>query len=105
MSICKEMEWKHIITLKNGSVPATQDCLKDDPVTCRNSFILHPTCLVKDTTITQDFYWLEDLLHKTNTLHYLQCKETISNEKTNKTAITNFVRITNLPTNKSTVKN
>lgn len=104
MSICKEMEWKYIVTLKDGSLPALQDCLKDDPPTYRNSFIHHPACLVKDTTITQEFYWVEDLLHKTHSLHYLQCKETISNEKTNKTATTNFVRITNLPTNKSTVK-
>lgn len=104
MSICEKMEWKYIITLKDGSLPVLQDCIKDDPPTHRNSFIHHPVCLVKDTTIAQEFYWVEDLLHKKHTLHYLQCKETISNEKTNKTATTNFVRITNLPTNKSTVK-
>lgn len=104
MSICEKMEWKYIIALKDGSLPALQDCLKDDPPTHRNSFIHHPECLVKDTTIVQEFYWVEDLLHKKHTLHYLQCKETISNEKTNKSATTNFVRITNLPTNKSTVK-
>jgi len=99
------MEWKYIITLKDGSLPALQDCLKDYPPTYRNSFIYHPECPVKDTTITQDFYWVEDLLHKTRTVHYLQCKETISNENKDKTATTNFVRIANLPTNKSTLKN
>jgi hypothetical protein len=104
MSICKKMEWKYIITLKQGSLPALQDCLKDDPPTHRNSFIHHPVSIIKNTTIAQEFYWVEDLLHKKHSLHYLQCKETISNDKTNKTVTTNFVRITNLPTNKSTVK-
>lgn len=105
MSICENNEWKYIVTLKEGSLPALQDCLKDDPPTQRNSFVHQPESSVKNTTITQEFYWVEDLLHKKHTLHYLQCKETISNEKTNKTVTTNFVRITNLITDKSTVKN
>jgi hypothetical protein len=98
------MEWKYIITLKEGYLPALQDCLKDDPPTHRNNFVHHPACVVKNATVAQEFYWVEDLLHKKHTLHYLQCKETISNEKTNKSATQNFVRLTNLPTNKSTVK-
>lgn len=105
MGICENNEWKYIITLQEGSLPALQDCLKDDPPTHRNSFVHHPACTAKNTTIIQEFYWVEDLLHKGHTLHYLQCKETLSNEKTNKAVTTNFVRITNLATNKSTVKN
>lgn len=105
MGICEKMEWKYLITLKEGNLPALQDCLKDDPPTHHNSFIHHPVCPVKNTHIVQEFYWVEDLLHKKHTLHYLRCKETVSNEKTNQTATTKFVRITNLPTNKSTVKN
>lgn len=105
MSICENNEWKYIITLQDGSLPALQDCLKDDPPTRHNSFVHHPACDVKNTIITQQFYWVEDLLHKKHNLHYLQCKETVSNEKTEKTATTNFVRITNLAVNKSTVKN
>lgn len=105
MGICEKNEWKYIITLKEGSLPALQDCLKDDPPTGRNSFVHRPRSSVKNTTIAQHFYWVEDLLHKKHTLHYLQCKETISNEKLNKTVTQNFVRITNLPANKTTVKN
>lgn len=105
MDICENNEWKYIITLKEGSLPALQDCLKDDPPTLRNSFVHHPVCTVKNTMITQQFYWVEDLLHKKHTLHYLQCKETIRHQRTNKTVTTNFVRITNLATDKSTVKN
>ena len=48
---------------------------------------------------------MEDLLHKKHTLQYLKCTETINKEKTNKILTTNFVRVTNLPTDKSTVKN
>ena len=82
MSICENKGWKYIITLQDASLPALQDCLKDDPPTYRNSFV-----------------------HKLpGILHYLQCKETISNEKTNKTITQNFVRITNLPVSKATVK-
>lgn len=102
--ICQNNQWKYIITLQDGSLPALQDCLKDNPPTHRTSFIHHPECTIKNTTLTQAFYWVEDLLYKKHTLHYLQCKKTISNIKTNKTATTNFVRITNLPTDKSTVK-
>lgn len=105
MNICQNNEWKYIITLQDGSLPALQDCLKDDRPTRHNSFTHHPPCKVKNTTVTQQFYWVEDLLHKKHTLHYLQCKETIGKEKTEKTTTTNFVRITNLPVNKSTVKN
>lgn len=105
MSICENNEWKYIITLKDGSLPALQDCLKDDPPSQRNSFVCHPVCKVKNTTITQQFYWVEDLLHKKHTLQYLQCKETIIHEKTGQEVTTNFVRITNLPVNKATVKN
>lgn len=105
MSICESNEWKYIITLKEGSLPAMQDCLKDDPPAQGNSFVYHPACTVKNITITQQFYWVEDLLHKKHTLHYLQCKETIHKEKNNTTATTNFVRITNLALDKSTVKN
>ncbi len=105
MSICQNNEWKYIITLQDGSLPALQDCLKDDPPTHRNSFVHSPVCTVKNTAVTQEFYWVEDLLHKKHSLHYLQCKETVSNEKTQKAAATNFVRITNLAVNKSTVKN
>jgi hypothetical protein len=105
MGICEENEWKYIVTLKEGSLPALQDCLRDDPPTHRNSLVYHPRRAVKNTMIVQQFYWVEDLLHKKHTLHYLQCKETISNEKINKTVTKNFVRITNLPTGKATVKN
>lgn len=104
MSICENNEWKYILTLQDGSLPVLQDCLKDDPPTRHNSFVHHRVCPVKNTTVTQEFYWVEDLLHKKHSLHYLQCKETVSNEKTAKTATTNFVRITNLAVNKSTVK-
>lgn len=105
MGICENNGWSYIITLQDGSLPALQDSLKDDPPTHRNSFAHHPKCAVKNTTITQDFYWVEDLTHKLHTLHYLQCKETIYNEKINNITTTNFVRITNLPTGASTVKN
>lgn len=105
MSICESNEWKYIITLKDGSLPALQDCLRDDPPTRHNSFVHHPPCKVKNTTIKQEFYWVEDLLHKKHNLHYLQCKETVCREKTGKTTTVNFVRITNLEVNKTTVKN
>ena len=103
MSICENNDWKYIITLQDGSLPCLQDCLKDDPSTTRNSFVHHPECTVKNTSIIQEFYWVEDLLHKKHTVHYLQCKETISKEQTNKTLTQNFVRITNLPVSRSTV--
>jgi hypothetical protein len=105
MRICEDNEWKYIITLKEGSLPALQDCLGDDPPSQRNSFVYHPVCTVKNTTITQQFYWVEDLLHKKHTLHYLQCKETIGHKTTDEKVTTNFVRITNLGVNKATVKN
>ena len=104
MEICENNQWKYIITLQDGSLPAMQDCLKDDPPTPRNSFVYQPECTIKNTTVTQQFYWVEDLLHKKHSLHYLQCKETISNTTTDKATTVNFVRITNLPTNQSTVK-
>ena len=103
MSICENYHWKYIITLQDGSLPCLQDCLKDDPSSSHNSFVHHAKSTVKDTIITQEFYWVEDLLHKKHTVHYLQCKETINKEKTNKTLIQSFVRITNLPLSKSTV--
>lgn len=104
MSICEKNEWDYIITLQDGSLPALQDCLLDDPATSHNSSVHHPPCTVKNTTITQEFYWVQDLLHKKHTLHYLRCKETISNQNTGKTTTQNFVRITNLPVSRSTVK-
>ena len=105
MDICQNNGWKYIITLQDGSLPALQDCLKDDPPTKHNSFVHHPASTSKNSLITQEFYWVEDLLHKKHILHYLQCKETISNVSTGKSSATNFVRITNLPTGKSTIKN
>jgi hypothetical protein len=102
MSICENKGWKYIITLQDGSLPCLQDQLKDDPPTHRNSFVHHPQSTLKNTSIKQEFYWVEDLLHKKHTVHYLQCKETISKEKTNTTLTQNFVRITNLPVSKST---
>jgi len=108
MDICENNGWKFIITLQDGSLPALQDCLKDDPPTHRNSFTYQPECAVKNKSITQEFYWVEDLLHKKHILHYLRCKETISYQKTDQSStntITNFVRITNLPVSKSTIKN
>lgn len=103
MSICENNDWKYIITLQDGSLPCLQDCLKDDKATHHNSFVHHLECTVKNTSIVQEFYWVEDLLHKKHTVHYLQCKETISKEKTNKTLTQNFVRITNLPVSKTNV--
>lgn len=105
MDICQDNDWKYIITLKNGNLPALQDCLKDDPPTHRNSFVHYPVCTIQNTTVKQEFYWVEDLLHKKHTLHYLKCSETIHKQKANITTTTHFVRITNLPTNKSTIKN
>ncbi len=103
MDICENNQWKYIITLQDGSLPALQDCLKDDPPTNHNSFTRQLTCDIKGTSISQQFYWVQDLLHKKHILHYLQCKETITGTTTNKTTAVNFVRITNLPTSKSTV--
>jgi hypothetical protein len=105
MDICENNGWKYLITLQDGSLPALQDCLKDDPPTHHNSFVHHPMSSIKNSIITQEFYWVEDLLHKQHSLHYLQCKETISNQTTSKSSATNFVRITNLAVGKSTVKN
>ena len=109
MDICENNQWKYIITLQDGSLPVMQDCLKDDPPTQHNSFTHQVPCNVKDTSIIQQFYWVQDLLHKKHTLHYLQCKETITHTTTNKTTTVNFVRITNLPSrllsgNRSIVK-
>jgi len=104
MDICENNGWKYIITLQDGSLPALQDCLKDDPPTHRNSFTHHPECKVKDTCITQEFYWVEDLLHKKHILHYLRCTETIQHQKSNTSTTTNFVRITNLAVEKSSIK-
>ena len=104
MDICENNQWKYIITLQDGSLPAMQDCLNDDPPTHQNSFTHQVPCNIKGTSITQQFYWVQDLLHKKHTLHYLQCKETVTNTTTNKTTTVNFVRITNLPTSKATVK-
>lgn len=104
MNICENNGWQYIITLQDGSLAALQDCLKDDPPTCHNSFIHQPQCAVKHKSITQEFYWVEDLVHKKHALHYLRCKETISNQKTDQSKTTNFVRITNLPVNKSTIQ-
>lgn len=107
MGICADNGWEYIITLQDKSLPALQDCLKDDPPTHRNSFVCHPAAGAgqsKNISITQEFYWVEDLAHKKHTLHYLQCKETVSNKKTHKTVIQNFVRITSLPVSKSTIK-
>lgn len=105
MGICEDKEWKYIVTLKEGNLPALQDCLKDDLPTQHNSFVYYPPCNLKGTSVKQEFYWVEDLLHKKHCLHYLQCKETISRQKTNQSVTTSFVRITNLATNKSTIKN
>lgn len=104
MSICEKKGWKYIITLQDGSLPALQDCLKDDPPNPRNSFVHQLPGTTKNNSITQEFYWAEDLLHKKHNLHCLQCKETVTNEKTNKTLTQNFVRITNLAVSKATVK-
>ena len=104
MDICQNNGWKYIITLQQGSLPALQDCLKDDPPTYRNSFVHRPECIVKNNSITQEFYWVEDLLHKKHTLHYLQCKETITNQTTGKSSTTNFVRITNLCPDRSNIQ-
>jgi hypothetical protein len=104
MDICENNGWKYIITLQDGSLPALQDCLKDDPPTHRNSFIHHPESAVKNSSITQAFYWVEDLLHKKHTLQYLRCTETIQHQKSNTSTTTNFVRITNLPVEKSAIK-
>lgn len=107
MGICEGNGWKYIITLQDGGLPAMQDCLKDDPPTHRNSFVHHPKPAAgqsKNIGIAQEFYWVEGLLHKKHTLHYLQCKETACNVKANKTVTQNFVRITNFTVNKSTIK-
>lgn len=104
MSICENNGWKYIIALQEGSLPALQNSLSDDPPNHRNSLVYHPVCTIKNTAITQEFYWVEDLLHKKHILHYLQCKETVCNEKTGQTVSKTFVRITNLPVDKSTVK-
>lgn len=112
MDICENNQWKYIITLQDGSLPAMQDCLKDDPPTQHNSFTQQIPCDVEGTSITQQFYWVQDLLHKKHTLHYLQCKETISkiskattsNASTSKTTTVNFVRITNIPICKANIK-
>lgn len=107
MGICEGNGWKYIITLQDGSLPSLQDCLKDDPPTHRNSFVHHPAPAdgqSKNIAITQEFYWVEGLLHKKHTLHYLQCRETVCNAKANKTATQNFVRITNFAVSKATIK-
>ncbi len=107
MGICEDNGWKYIITLQDGSLPALQDCLNDDPPTHRNSFVHHPAAIEgqsKNIAIKQEYYWVEDMVHKKHTLHYLRCKETVNNQKTNKTTTQNFVRITNLPVGKSTIK-
>lgn len=104
MSICESYDWKYIITLKEGNLPALQDSLADDPPAWRNSFAYYHLTRVKGTTITQQFYWVQDLMHKKHTLHYVQCKESVYKEKSKSTTTTNFMRITNLELNRSTVK-
>ncbi len=107
MGICEDNGWKYITTLKDGSLPALQDCLKDDPPTHRNSFVHQPAAAAgqsRNIAVTQEFYWAGDLLHKKHTLHYMQCKETASNTKTNKTVTQNFVRITNFEVSKANIK-
>jgi hypothetical protein len=105
MEICEDMDWKYIITLKDGNLTNLQDCLKDDPPAKDNSFTYYPPCSTAGTTICQEYYWVEDLIHKGHRLHYLQCKETVSKSKNDDGQPTNFVRITNMDVNAKTIKN
>ena len=81
------------------------DCLKDDLPTHHNSFVHYPVSTIQNTNVKHKFYRVENLLHKKHTLHYLKCSETIHKLKANTTATTHFVRITNLLTTKSIIKN
>ncbi len=104
MGICEQYGWKYIITLQPGSLPGVQDCLKDDPRSAHNTFSWPVPSAQVNSSVSQELYWVEDLLHKKHVLHYLECVETIRNHKTGKEQQAKFVRITNLPTSKSTIK-
>jgi len=103
ISICEQYGWKYIITLKDGSLPGVQRCLADDPPTTRNSFIHTPKCDNKYQSITQQYYWVNDLTHEKHWFHYISCKETVCNTHTQKATTTHFARITNMEVNADTV--
>lgn len=104
MTICQNNEWKYIITLQDGSLPSLQNQLKDDPQTQHNTARYQPVCTNKNLQINQSFYWVEDLLHKQHCSNYIECTETITHLTTTKTSQQKFVRITNLPTSKTTIQ-
>lgn len=101
--ICEEYGWKYIITLKDGSLPAVQRCLADDPPCDYNSFSRNPKSNNPYQTITQQYHWVNDLVHEKRWFDYISCKETLHNTHTQKTTTTHFARITNMEVNADTV--
>lgn len=101
--LCEDYGWKYIITLKDGSLPAVQGCLADDPPCRHNSFMHRPKSDSPIQSITQQYYWVNELVHEKCWFHYISCEEIVTNTRTQKSSTTRFVRITNMGVNAASV--
>lgn len=103
MELCEQHGWKYLITLKDGNLPAVQNCLRDDRPDGSNSY----TTLVRSDNPHQQrsryYHWVNNLLHEKHWFNYIRCEETCQHLPTGRRQTTNFVRITNLKVDADTV--
>lgn len=84
--ICKDYNWKHIITFKEGSMP-------DVYAEYVNLLPLYKETFkeIKDGEIRQNFNWVMDIAYREHSLNVLECNESKSGKEN-----TRFVWLTNL---------
>jgi hypothetical protein len=90
--ICKKMDWRFIVTLKDASLKSLWEDIDLELLTSNYR------AEVKGVKVEQTFRWLNDLTYQTHKLSWIECVET-------KAAVTTrFVVVTDLKVDKKNVK-
>lgn len=93
--ICRQYNWKFIITFKEGSMPALFSEFEALKVLApENSFHY------KDNDVIQDYSWITDIPYEDHNLNVLECTELKLNPRRDRNPITRFVWLTNFNLNK-----
>ena len=85
---CSQMNWPYIIPFKKGNLKSVWTEINSlIPVTTDNTKHISN----KEREIYEDYTWINNIVYKEHTLHWVKCKEKKPPNPKNKTGITHFV--------------
>jgi hypothetical protein len=100
--ICKENQWNFIVTFQDGNLPSVWKQINSNRETVKNKKCSNSNQKA-DTIVSRNYQWLNELDYHGHKLGFLECCETVTDNKGSEKSKGYFIHITNFKISDSDV--